>query len=316
MVITSTDVALVIGGMTAGFAFQRSRLCFVSAFRDVYLFRAVGMTRAILVLTTLATMAGVGVMLGRDLVGLPVPELIGPSPLAAAVGGVAFGFGMILAGSCPSGACWRFAEGQLSQLPILGGVLAGTWLYGVFPVLGGEGSLRPVTWWLPPAFSALALLAVVWWDWRHRGPGEELPLVPPKGVRSPWPPEVGAVVIVLALSVFAFLFSKTWTVTRAFLLTDSTSLLFVGGLFVGGFVGARFGREWRLRPMGSRQDRQLRFIGGLLMGYGARVGAGCTVGLYLSGLITLSPLPWYWLGGAVIGTAGGAAVLYRYMSHH
>lgn len=314
MVFTNVDVGLFVGGLIAGFAFQRSRLCFVSAFRDLYLFRAVGMTRAILVLTTLATVAGAVIVLERHDRGLPMLELVGPSPLAAAVGGVVFGFGMILAGSCPSGACWRFAEGQLSQLPILSGVLAGTWLYVVIPLFDQEETLTPVPWWLPAIFTTLALLAVVWWDRRHSGPGEELPLARPKGVRSPWPPELGAALIVLALSTFAFLFSKTWTVTRAFLLTDLHSLLFVGGLFAGGFVGARFGREWRVRPMGSRSDRRLRFIGGLFMGFGARVGAGCTVGLYLSGLVTLSPLPWYWLGGAVIGTAGGAVALYRYIS--
>ena len=46
-------------------------------------------------------------------------------------------------------------------------------------------------------------------------------------------------------------------------------------------------------------------IGGLLMGYGARLAYGCNIGAYLGGLVSGSLHGWWWLIWGFIGSLVG-----------
>jgi hypothetical protein len=46
--------------------------------------------------------------------------------------------------------------------------------------------------------------------------------------------------------------------------------------------------------------------GGLLMGYGARIGFGCTIGALLSGIASTSLHGWLWFAAVLPGTWIGA----------
>lgn len=58
---------------------------------------------------------------------------------ASAVGGVVFGLGWALAGACPGIVLVQLGEGQLYALLTLGGILSGTWLFGVVQRRWGIG---------------------------------------------------------------------------------------------------------------------------------------------------------------------------------
>lgn len=302
---------LLLSGLLAGFVFQRSRLCFVSALRDLYLFRALEMTRAIL-LSFLVTVAG-GALLLADTGGEALEPVMGPTPLAALSGGAIFALGMVLAGSCAAGAFWRLGEGQLSQLWIMLGMLVGTWAYLKLPLLP-EAVVQPTFagWWVV-ALLALAWVALGLWERLRAHAGEEIATTHGFDLRRPWSPAAGAVVMAALLVGFMALTGRTWSVTRVFVLDDWSAAIFALGLTGGGFVGARFGHEWRSRRAGTGLPAVVRFVGGLLMGYGARVGWGCTIGAVLSGMVNLSVHPWYWLMGALVGAGAGAAILRRYV---
>lgn len=64
----------------------------------------------------------------------------------------------------------------------------------------------------------------------------------------------------------------------------------------------KFAPVWKL----SRLDLSTAIIGGLLMGYGARLAYGCNIGAYLGGLVSGSLHGWLWLvfafAGSLIGT--------------
>jgi len=49
-------------------------------------------------------------------------------------------------------------------------------------------------------------------------------------------------------------------------------------------------------------------VGGLLLGYGARVAFGCNIGAYFSGIASTSLHGWLWLAGALLGTPIGVAL--------
>jgi hypothetical protein len=48
-------------------------------------------------------------------------------------------------------------------------------------------------------------------------------------------------------------------------------------------------------------------IGGLLLGYGARVAYGCNIGAYFSGIASGSLHGWLWLPAAFAGNVVGTA---------
>ncbi len=311
--MTTTHIlgGLLAAGALSGFVFQRSRLCFVSALRDLFLFRALRMTRAMLLLFLLTVTGGAILQAQR---GVAVEAVAGPTPLGALAGGAIFAVGMVLAGSCIAGAFWRLGEGQLSQLSILLGVLAGTWLHVKLPFLTAQAAQQTFNAWVAVGLLLLGLVAVVAWERRLPHAGEELPAAPRLGrLRSPWAPEVGAVVMAVLLVAFMALTGTGWGVSRVFLLTDLSAASYAGGLLIGGFFGARFGREFRVRGPGGRAPTLIRLAGGVLMGYGARVGWGCTIGAVMTGMVNLSLHPWYWVLGALFGAWIGAALLRRFM---
>lgn len=311
--MTTTHILswLLLAGVLSGFVFQRSRLCFVSAMRDVFLFRALRMTRAMLLLFLLTVTGGAILHAQRGTAG---GTFTGPTPAGALVGGMLFAVGMVLAGSCIAGAFWRLGEGQLSQLYILLGVFAGTWLHVKLPLLTAVTVQDPFNAWIAVGLLLLALALVQVWERRQAHVGEELPAVPRLGrLRAPWAPELGAVVMATLLVIFMALTGTGWGVSRVFLLTDLSAASYAAGLLIGGFLGARFGREFRVRGPGGRAPALIRLAGGVLMGYGARVGWGCTIGAVMTGMVNLSPHPWYWVLGAVVGSWVGAQLLRRFM---
>jgi uncharacterized membrane protein YedE/YeeE len=46
-------------------------------------------------------------------------------------------------------------------------------------------------------------------------------------------------------------------------------------------------------------------LGGLMLGYGARLAYGCNIGAYFSGISSSSLHGWIWLAMALLGTAVG-----------
>jgi len=308
---------IFVSGLIAGFAFQRSRLCFVSGLRDLFLFGETGMTRAILVLLTAAAAVGPWVVRWRQGFGLTVPFTLGPPLLESLLGGGLFGAGMVLAGSCAAGAFWRLGEGQGSQLWVLGGMLAGIWGHAILPAGSGAATRLALPLWAAPVALVIVLAGLVVWErerQRHQDGEELMPALKGRSLHRPWAPETGALVIALSLVAFIATTGTTWRLIRPFLFDDVAGALFALGLIGGGHAAARFGREWRPRPAGSWRQRFIRLAGGLLMGYGGRLGWGCTIGALLSGAAVGSAQAWIWLAGAAAGAWLGTRLLRRLLS--
>jgi uncharacterized membrane protein YedE/YeeE len=77
----------------------------------------------------------------------------------------------------------------------------------------------------------------------------------------------------------------------------------LGALAAAGLAG-RFAPRWRVpaRSLGAA------VIGGLLLGYGARIAYGCNIGAYFSGIASGSLHGWVWLVAALAGNAAGNTV--------
>jgi uncharacterized membrane protein YedE/YeeE len=198
--------------------------------------------------------------------------------------------------------------------------------------------------WLPALalslglFAAIALISLRVERRRHGNAEPMLNFTRQRSlVSGPWPLVWGAIALAignfatLALagrpwgitSGFALWGSKLWALTgadvaswaywkpaaRAKALQDSvfadiTSVMdfgiALGALLAAGLAG-KFAPIWRV-PLRSLAAAAL---GGLMLGYGARLAYGCNIGAYFSGISSSSLHGWIWLAMALLGTAVG-----------
>ena len=87
-------------------------------------------------------------------------------------------------------------------------------------------------------------------------------------------------------------------------LADITSVMdfgiILGALHSAGAAG-KFKPVWRI----SRSHLAASVVGGLLLGYGARLAYGCTIGAFFSGIASGSLHGWLWIVFALFGTWAG-----------
>ena len=157
-------------------------------------------------------------------------------------------------------------------------------------------------------------------------------------ILGPWPLVVGAIALVLLNFATLALAGRPWGVTSAFALwgakaasaigidvaswtywstkanaaalaaplsSDVTTVMDIGivlGAMLAAALAGRYAPVWRL-PLRSLAAA---VVGGLMLGYGARLAYGCNIGAYFSGIISGSLHGWLWLvfafAGNVIGT--------------
>ena len=351
----------------AGFTLQRSRFCFASAFRDVFLFGSSKIMKGIIVGLGVATI-GFAIIMHHQ---VPFPSFgvtpneanILPVGISTVVGGLIFGFGMVISGGCVSGSLYRMAEGYVASWVSIAGVLVGmglmshSWNWWWDNFISHESLI-----WLPGTFglgytgsvflTLSGLLALfLFLTWREYRLGIFIPDIN-KNSSSPesfvenlkslwkiifvngWSAVVGGSVLG-GLVVLMYMTHMPWGVTgelsRWANVTMSTlnfgpaamaGLSAIGGcagragesgvfshtfavtvgLLPGALVGALFSKEFKLRfPKSGKRYVQALF-GGVLMGYGAGLAIGCTIGAFFSSIPSGSVSGWLF----AISLAGGA----------
>jgi hypothetical protein len=153
--------------------------------------------------------------------------------------------------------------------------------------------------------------------------------------RGPWPLAAGALGLAAVNIATLALAGRPWGVTSAFalwgskmvaatgvdvaawpywqsraaelhasVLRDVTSVMdfgiILGALTASGLAG-RFAPTWRV----PARSLAAAVIGGLLLGYGARIAYGCNIGAYFSGISSSSVHGWVWFAAAFAGNAFG-----------
>ena len=378
LVVSSADRAFAIFwlfGMAFGFALQRSRFCFASAFRDLFLLQQGRTMRAILggmAVATLGFSLVMSNMTPNPALGILPPDAhVVPLGWHTVVGGILFGLGIVIAGGCVSGALYRMGEGYVASWVAMGGILAGLW-----------GSSRTWNWWWQAHISqqpavwlprylgyggavALTLLALaglyllaLWWEARSgiffpesavaaSGPsfGERLrDLCRTLFVRA-WPIALAGLGLG-ALNVFDYAYRHPLGVTGELarwadalaglvglsagpllgadqiagctLAPESGGLLTHGlmldvGLVFGALLGALLSGEFKIRLPADRRRYGQALGGGILMGYGAGLAVGCTIGAFFSAIPSLALNGWVFGAALAIGAFLGVQVIKRLM---
>lgn len=156
-------------------------------------------------------------------------------------------------------------------------------------------------------------------------------------LRGPWSPWLGALALA-AVGVLTFLvLNRPWGITQAFpfwgvklldgaglgreawplgsisdrtiegmlnrsVFDHSTSVMDMG-LVLGAMAAASLAGKWAPVWRLSFTDIWTAVLGGLLMGYGARLAYGCNIGAYLGGLVSGSMHAWLWALAAFGGSS-------------
>lgn len=160
-------------GLAFGLLIERAQICFTSAFRDLWVTGRSYMAKAII----FGIIAGtIGVFSYVQLGVTPKIMWAGPN---AIIGGLLFGFGIVLAGGCETGWMYRSMEGQVHFMWVGVGNVVGSTLLAYYwddlaPALaldyeklnllkefGPVGGL-----FVNYGLLILCLIAVVWWEKR------------------------------------------------------------------------------------------------------------------------------------------------------
>jgi len=156
-------------------------------------------------------------------------------------------------------------------------------------------------------------------------------------LRGPWPVVAGALALASVNIATLLLAGRPWGVTSAFalwgsklmaavgvnvaawpywapparaaelhgsLLNDITTVMNVGimlGALMAAGLAGRFAPSWRV----PARSLLAAVLGGLLLGYGARIAYGCNIGAYFGGIASTSLHGWLWFAAAFFGNAIG-----------
>lgn len=332
-------LALLLGA-AFGIVLQRSRFCFWCNMRDWLAARNASGVLAIVVALA-AGAVGQTLVAGAwtpnpGLGRLPPDAHIGPVSLTLALGAFAFGVGMALSGSCISAHFYRLGEGAFGCLVALAGALTGFafgflswnffWLNDVISA--------PVLWlptWLGYAGSltlTLGLLGAVALYLQIRARPAALPA-------HRWPPVTAGLLVgfiatlawlrVGPLGVTAELGSLARTGADAAGLLPGTLLgldtlrgcvtvvketllsrngVFVIGIVLASFASAKAAGDWA-PALPAARDLPRLFLGGVLLGWGAMIALGCTVGVILSGIMVGAVSGWVFAVFCTFGAYAG-----------
>ncbi|WP_239422144.1 YeeE/YedE family protein [Bacillus sp. CGMCC 1.16541] len=151
--------------------------------------------------------------------------------------------------------------------------------------------------------------------------------------RGSWPLLVAAIVLAVLNAVTLTVRGQPWGITSAFalwgakiggffgldvtqwgywqqpqnanaltqsVLADSTSVMNFG-IILGAFLASSIAGIFALKKI-RKGVAASSLIGGLMMGYGARLAFGCNIGAYFGGIASFSLHGWVWMVMAMLGT--------------
>lgn len=98
---------------------------------------------------------------------------------------------------------------------------------------------------------------------------------------------------------------------RAGFLKDPASIRNIGIIF-GALLATLLASQFKIKKIKSKKQVIAAILGGLLMGYGARLSSGCNIGALFSGISSLSLSGWVFALGMFGGAVVGSKLLVKY----
>lgn len=278
-----------------------------------------------------------------DGIGIEARGAIAPVSVAVAVGAFTFGFGMMFAGGCGSGTLFTVGGGSVRMVFTLAAFIAGSLIatlhvpwWRTLPSAPRFGLAEEIGPWAGLA-ALFALLAGIWAYSLSREKRLHGSLARPREMgpflRGPWSLLAGAIAIAAVGVATIVLLGRPWGITSAFTLwgakiatglgvdvaswpywqnrtgwlnrsvfLDATSVMNFG-IIAGAFLAASLAGKFKPKLTLTAPEFGTAILGGLCMGYGARIAYGCNIGGYLGGMISGSAHGLAWMVAALAGSA-------------
>ena len=307
----------LFGGLLLGLAARLGRFCSMGAIEDA------------LYGNDSSRMRMWGVAIGTAIIGTFLAELSGTfrttdsiylalswSPLASIVGGLAFGYGMALAGNCGFGALARVGGGDfrsfvivlimgLSAYAALSGPLASLRV-AIFPVMPAEGTPAGIAHMVGAVTGlsttltglvlgvAILVLSLAQRPFRQNTKMVLWSVMVGLAIVSGW---IGTFYVAehgfAAQPVVSHTFAAPLGETMLYVMTASGrdlsfALGSVVGVLLGAFAGSLIKGHFRWEACDDPRELRRQVFGAVLMGMGAAVALGCTVGQGLSAFSVLA----------------------------
>jgi len=327
------SAALIVLGFALGVTFLKAEFSFTASWRRFLLQGEAGGLLAILLLIAVSAIVIVPAAAQWSGFGGAIAP-IGPSLI---IGAFVFGIGMQLANGCGSGTLYTVGGGSgrmlIALLFFVIGSVIGSLQLPAFLALGGIDPILASDYFGPWGGLAATLASIVLAATiviaiaRHRGAA-----IAPRPAFL-----VGAIAIGL-LSIGVFLAGgHPWSITFGFtvwgakiatllgadlssaefwqwpgpklaladsILSDTSSLTNLGMIF-GAMAAAAGSRPFARAAWPPASSLFAAAIGGLLMGWGARLGFGCNIGAFVGGVASGSLHGWVWFAAALAGCSIG-----------
>lgn len=84
------------------------------------------------------------------------------------------------------------------------------------------------------------------------------------------------------------------------------------GIIVGALLATLFASQFKIKKIKNKKQIVAATIGGLLMGYGARLSFGCNIGALYGGIASLSLSGWVFAVFMFFGAVAGSKLLVKY----
>lgn len=209
----------------------------------------------------------------------------------------------------------------------------------------GEVSLGETFGWTRAVILQLALFALIawatWWIERRRMGVRPVRVPSARGwqglIHGPWPLLAGGVALAVLNAITLVVAGHPWAITWAFtlwggkalqafgydlstvpfwtgdfqraalaapILADVTTVMDIG-LVIGAFLGAGLAGRFAPKRRIPLNIIAASVLGGLFLGYGARIAYGCNISAYFSAIASTSLHGWLWGAAAILGTPIG-----------
>jgi len=332
---------LFVLGVLLGLTLYLTSFGFSSAYRNFLVRGDTAPVRAQLLMLAIATLLFAPALSSGSVFGREVVGAFAPFGLQVAMGAFMFGVGMQLAGGCGSGTLYTAGGGSPRMLIVLAAFVAGSFWASLhmgwwqrLPAWG-ELALGDLIGWPAAVALQLAMLAVLWKLLAKIPRKDRVPALGAATVQAQarlW--LLGAGLLAVLNFLVLIVAGHPWSITWAFTLWGAKAAMALGwdpttapfwdggfqrqalaggvlqdvtsvmdlGIMLGALAAA--GLTGRFAPRLNVPLRSLAaaVIGGVAMGYGARIAYGCNIGAFFSGVASTSLHGWLWIVAALAGS--------------
>lgn len=345
-------VLLFALGAALGLVLYLTAFSFTGAYRALFTRGEISGVRAQLIMLALAMLLFAPLLAQPSVFGIQLAGAVAALGLQVAIGAFAFGIGMQLAGGCGSGTLYSAGGGSLRMGVVLVAFCAGSfWAslhMGWWQTLPSwRGIALAQVFGSPTAIvMQLTVVAMLWIGLSRVDRKQEVS--PRSGfmhlLEQHRPLLVGAVLLGILNALVLVVAGHPWTITWAFALWGAKAATVLGwdpasapfwqgafqsaalsapvlhdttsitnaGIVLGALAAAGATAQLTFSTRVSARALAAAVLGGLMMGYGARIAYGCNIGAFFSGVASTSLHGWLWIAAGLCGNWAGVQLRLRF----